>query len=268
MSPKFEPKICRPREHLKAAGHLYPDAWKLIDQFRAGKGKQFPGWADWCFIPITAGQTVVAEDAGVDIMALPFIHPDRIADGTKLAALAAWRVTQGVYQFDPDLLANVLATPVYLDLTHEVLFQIPEWCVYIETPGLMWAGQNLHGFFAHLEADINEQRPELRLLLDGDTQLMPVPLHLGPWTMAEALDRMFAEASYHGAPVGPGDALAMWPSLTPFVSLVLYLCVEQASITDKRGRTPSRPRPKKVKGDWRLVAPDGPTFWQVGGQEP
>ena len=31
-------KTCRPREHMRAAGKLYPDAWRIADQTRAGCG--------------------------------------------------------------------------------------------------------------------------------------------------------------------------------------------------------------------------------------
>lgn len=263
MSPQFAPKVCRPQKHLEAGGGLYPQAWSLIDRFRAGRGREFPDWPDWCYIPITAGHTVVAEDAGVDVMAVPLLYPERAADGPRIAALAAWRVTQGVYQFAPDLFARVLATPVHLGLTVDVLFDLPEWCVYVETPGLSWGNAVLHGFFAHLESDIDDQRPELRFVLDTDSELIALPLHLGPMTMAEAVDRTLAEARYRGLEIGPAAATAMGRMLAPFVSLVLYLCVERSTIVDRRGRHPERPRPRKIRGEWRLPPADGPTYWQV-----
>ena len=268
MSPQFERRLCRPLKHLEAGGAMYPQAWSLIDRYRAGRGREFPNWPDWCFIPITAGHTVVAEDAGIDVMALPLLYPERAGDGVRIAALAAWRVTQGVYQFAPELFARVMATPIRLDLASDVLFQLPEWCVYVETPGLSWGGETLHGFFAHLESDIDDQRPELRFLFDTDSQLAGVPLHLGAMTMAESLDRMLAEARYRGLEIGPAAATAMGQMLAPFVALVLYLCLEQGTIVDRRGRHPAKPRPKKVRGEWRLLPADGPTYWQVAEGEP
>ena len=32
-----------------------------------------------------------------------------------------------------------------------LLYRPPEWCVDIETPGRIWEGRTLHGFWAHLE---------------------------------------------------------------------------------------------------------------------
>jgi len=33
------------------------------------------------------------------------------------------------------------------DLPHDVLFGMPEWCLYIETPGYSLFDRKLHGFF-------------------------------------------------------------------------------------------------------------------------
>ena len=49
-------------------------------------------------------------------------------------ALAAWRVTQGIYRFDPTTFDALWETPVTGDIPTEVLFHLPEWCVYIPTP--------------------------------------------------------------------------------------------------------------------------------------
>lgn len=42
---------------------------------------------------------------------------------------------KGIYRFDPDIYKEVLNTPFTGDLPHEIFFNLPEWCVYIETPG-------------------------------------------------------------------------------------------------------------------------------------
>ena len=83
-----------------------------------------------------------------------------------LGALAAWRVTQGIYRFDPTTFDALWETPVTGDIPTEVLFHLPEWCVYIPTPDRSWRGDTLHGFFAHLEHDANDRRTELRFVLD------------------------------------------------------------------------------------------------------
>jgi hypothetical protein len=43
-----------------------------------------------------------------------------------IAALAGWRVAQGVYRFDPDLFDSVWDTPLDTRIPGEVLFRLPE----------------------------------------------------------------------------------------------------------------------------------------------
>ena len=83
----------------------------------------------------------------------------------RSGALVARRVTQGIYRFDPTTFDALWKTPVAGDIPTEVLFHLPEWCVYIPTPDQTWQGANLNGFFAHLESDMNDRRTELRLVL-------------------------------------------------------------------------------------------------------
>jgi hypothetical protein len=77
---------------------------------------------------------------------------ETLGDVGAVGALAAWRVTKGIYRFDPDVYQEIIDTPVTGDIPHEILFELPEWCVYIETPGMMAEQeQKVVGFFAHLE---------------------------------------------------------------------------------------------------------------------
>lgn len=114
-------------------------------------------------------------------------------------ALAAWRVTQGIYRFDPTTFDALWKTPVTGDIPTEVLFHLPEWCVYIPTPDQTWQGAMLNGFFAHLECDMNKRRIELRLVLDvtgaaGD-DLIVMPIHLGKGGVTGGVEAMLKEAA-------------------------------------------------------------------------
>lgn len=264
----------RPKQHLAAAGKLYAGAWKHIDKFRAGKGRDYPDWPDWCFIPIAATFGIVADDAGVDGSMLALTHPERLPDPARLAALATWRVTQGIYRFDPAVYASVIDTPVERDLPCEVLYRLPEWCVYVETPDREWQGSRLYGFWAHLEYDINTRRHELRLLLDSEDALAPLSIHLGDWPLVEALERMQQEASRQGLNQGwsrlAGQlndnkplATRQAEQLAPLLSLLLFLC-SQADEIGTEARRPSNPRPKRTKQGWRLFPADKPATWEVG----
>lgn len=261
MSNQNQTKV-RPRAHVDAASDLYPSAWKQIDVFREGRGKDLPMWPDWCFAPLAAWYSIVCAENNRSALDLQLV-----GDVGRLAALGSWRVTQGIYRFDPALYEAIIATPVDGNLPCDVLYRLPEWCVYIETPNLQWADGQLYGMFAHLEWDANTQRHELRLLLDSESALLPLPLHLGEWTLSEAVERMEREARTQGMLRGvPGDsipALELAPALQPLISLLLYLCSANAEIGDG-SRVPKFPESKRTKNGLRLFPADKPTTWDVG----
>ena len=263
MTTQFEKRPCRPRDHLVAANKLYPDAWRAADDFRADRGRDgLPDWPQWCYLPL-AGWYAIVSGGGAGR-----VPPQRIGDVGRLGALGAWRATQGIYRFDPALYQAIIDTPVDGDLPHDVLYRLPEWCVYVETADMIWNDSPLHGFFAHLEWDANTGRPELRLLLDAEKDLAPIPLHLGPWSLAESISRMNDVATIQamGAglgsmPAGLGGVIRTW--VEPLVSLLLYLCSQNAEIGDGT-RAPVTPAPTRTKKGWRMFPPDKPTTWDVG----
>lgn len=268
--PKFQRRTCRPRDAVEQLSRDYPGAWSALDQFRADKGRSgLPDWPDWCYLPMAASYAVVSGGGPLRV------SPGRAGDVARVAALSAWRMTQGIYRFDPAVFDAVRDTPVVGDIPADVLYRLPEWCVYIETPGMQAFGGALHGCWVHLESDANDGRAELRLLLDSDAGLHPIPLHLGRWPLAESLGRMQAEAVRHGfgrvlsaqVPGGvlPPDAAAeaMRPVVEPIVSLVLYLCSQAGEIGDGV-RRPGNPEPKRTKRGWRMFQADRPTTWDVG----
>lgn len=262
--PQFDRKTHRAREHLLAGGKMYPNAWVQAEAFRLDRSG-LPEWPEWCYLPLAAAYAIVSADAGVQ--SLP---PHLAGDVGRIGALCAWRMTQGIYRFDPALYPALTDTPLTGDLPAQVLHRLPEWCVYIETPDMQWRGQPLHGAFAHLEYDVNVRREELRLVLDGEAGLDPIPLHLGPWPLAEAVERMLDTASAWGATVGisvdRGVSEQLEAVVPPIINLLLYLCSDQPDLT-RRGKpgTPANPRPKKTRRKgWRLFPASGPLEWDAG----
>jgi hypothetical protein len=255
----------RPGKIVGIYGRLYPDAWKQVDEFRA-KRKELGNWPDWCFLPLAGTYGIVSKSKT--------LQPENQAHHIGiLGALAAWRVTQGIYRFEPTTFDALWKTPVSGDLPAEVLFHLPEWCVYISTPDRTWQGAALSGFFAHLEWDMNNRRTELRLLLDatgaaGD-QLEVIPIHLGKGGVAAGLEAMKHEvARPFPVTMYTADGVVESPSsdVSPLVSLVLYLCSRGAEILETGGgkRVPSRPKPQKTKKGMRIFPPDHPSRWEVG----
>lgn len=246
---------------LREVGRRFPGVWRHFERFRAGKGKGgLPEWPPYVYVPLAAAEAV-ASGYGVG--------PTWIS---RLGALAAWRVTQGVYRFHPEVYAAVVGTPLTGVLPCELLRRLPEWCVYVETPGWAQEGVRAHGFFAHLEWDANTGHEELRFMIDGDEglRLIPLVLHLGPWGLAEAVERTQQEALRRMPDAPPGHwmgrvARAMADLARPMLTLVLYLCSEAPEVEPADGapRRPGRPRPVRTKRGPRLFPPDRPMVWHT-----
>ena len=90
----------RPGSILGSFSRLYPDAWKQVDDFRANR-KGLGGWPDWCFLPLAGAYAIVSK--GTTLRSI-----DQARHVGILGALAAWRVTQGIYRFDPTVLRRPL----------------------------------------------------------------------------------------------------------------------------------------------------------------
>jgi hypothetical protein len=256
--------VPRPLEHLHAASRLYPNAWKQIDIFRRDRGKDLPDWPDWCFLPMAAWYSIVSADAGVNHLTL-----DLIPDVARLAALGAWRYTQGIYRIDDDLRVALIDTVPSGALPVEALYRLPEWSLYIETPDKTWHGDTMHGFWAHLERDMNTKRDELRLLIDSEQQLIPAVIHLGPWTITEAVDRSITESKRQAGLAGivsttiPGAFTEIQASeIYPLISLLLYVISNGVDWPDSD--RPNRPSPKRTKRGWSLFPAEKPHVWKLG----
>ena len=116
-----------PQQHLVLVGAEYPNAWKYLDEVRAGRERDgLPGWPRWCFAPMAATLTWLRTVAPG--------HSPR--DVSRIATLGAWRPGQGIYRLAPRLAEALIATPLAGDIPCSALLNLPEWAVYIETPGI------------------------------------------------------------------------------------------------------------------------------------
>lgn len=267
--------------HAHTAG--IPRFWRRIDEFRANRGNgRIPNWPNWCYLPVAGFIAIMSEGD------MARITRELISRVPATAALATWRITQGIYRFDETLFWEVWRTPVAGALPGELLQRLPEWCVYVPFPEPMiilkgLASQHYRGFWAHMEWDANGNEPELRLLLDahnaqsGRGSVVAFMLHLKPGaTLAQALQAMYRHIMAMGGAESdavetairedPGVLDELTQMLEPLVSLVLYLCSATSELTNDTGQviSPRRPRPIKIKGRERLPAPPHPTTWDVG----
>jgi len=253
-----------PLQHLARLLHDHPTLPRQVDDLLRGKGSRLPDWPAWCLLPM-AGWLAIAQ--GPHELTL-----DHVRAGQRLCALGTWRYTKGIYRYDPEVYAALIDTPLAGDLPASLLLRLPEWSVYIETPGLAIYGVAVDGFWATLDYDIECGDAQLRTVMAiGDQTHASPTITLGRGSLADAIERTYAGSedvvTYLGDDVRPHaerDAAQMMP----FVSLLLYLCTDEPEIDDVRqpGSSPGNPRPKRVKHGWRLFAPDRARIWTVGAQ--
>ena len=119
--------------------------------------------------------------------------------------------------------------------------------------GMMFGTEEIQGFWVHLEHDVRTGRPELRMLLDaGDYGLFPVILHIGPWTVTEAVDRMMSQSMANFPGFQKTDAItqALAAEANPLVSIILYFMFPgtRNRLLKATGSRPLARHPKKDPG--------------------
>lgn len=257
-----------PLEHLVRTGNRYPSAWKMAEALIIDH-KDEMGWPDWCLLPLSGWHSILQIHiaSGVPDPMLMQGLPD-------LGALGAWRYSQGIYRFDPAMYDALINTPVKGKLPCDLLFTLPEWCVYCETPGAEFNNSPLSGFWCHLEHDFNTGEPELRFLLNLGEKTRAIIIHLGDWTLEEAIQRSLDVSVQNSNLMDfPGGIPDFAPLKEPLIkvlpgllSLVLYLCSEAPDISDREhpGELPSRYTGKRVKKGFRMFPAKKPRTWTVG----
>lgn len=255
---KFKKRTHRAREALIQLGQQYP-IWADVDKLRQSKDEI--GWPDWCYLPMGGWHAIAMQYAS---------SPLTVSKLTaEFAALGTWRMTQGIYRFDPALYPALIETPISSDIPEVVLYQLPEWCIYIESPDLQLEDNPVHGFWCHLEYDFNTGRHELRFLADTNEGKIAAILHLKGGSLLDALEASLAESSAQAAKLGieldtdktKTDLLEFLPSA---LSLVLYVCSQQEFTRRGTLDVPSNPQPKKTKKGWKLFPANGSLEWDVG----
>jgi hypothetical protein len=221
------PELHRAQQRLIAAGRVYDGIWRLLDAERAACDDDIATWPEHVYLPMERAAIGLAmwhaQHAPKRLDPMSLVGP-----ASMLAGLATWRVTQGIYRFDPDIYAALVDTPVTGNIPGELFARLPEWCLYLETPGLKapLVG-TLDAALTQVEADWREA------ISRGNTTTRPAATYA-------------AEAR---------------ATFAPILSLLLYLCSDRADLSRPR---PSRPTPTKTKQGPRHFPPAAPCTWDVG----
>lgn len=259
--------VARLRNYMRRLNDQFPNIWKVVDSVRAERAKTVPSWPSWVCIPsaVCAGliRSVYRPEAG---------NKDVWPAGAAAAILAAWRPTQGIYQFDESLLAALLDTPLAGPIPAEALLRLPEWCCYVPLPadrvriGTKHSLPPVVGFFASLDYDVNDGEGYLQLVADrGETLDSLMPIKLGNYSLETAIHEWIQQASKHLPPDSVEGAARAAREATPLVNIALYLCSEEPDVTMPGGDPPKfRPRETVTRKGIRLLPPDKPLELHVG----
>ena len=267
-----------PGTALALLGRAFPEVWPIFEQVRLQRGKAYPDWPDFCFVPPSYFKAAMRRD-----LTRVHLKDSRIE---ALGLFATWRMTQGIYRFHPEAYAALVQTPVTGALPVEVFYQLPEWCVYIETPGLIYEGSVLCGVYAHLyytEHTVYNAFLELMFVSVDSARSMAIALvpdlnienvfhdvakelqQSRPGMMMRSLGRKGMNSSQIAAYMENLEQHFI-QDISPILSLLLYLCSNQAQFRDARGsgRQPLNPTATRTKHGMRWFAPSRPTVWETG----
>jgi hypothetical protein len=103
----------RLQQYLAQLSRWFPDVWSQIDNFRAVRGKGLPNWPNWCFLPMSGAYAIATQ--GRDVIDLdPATREGLWIIIPEIAALAAWRPTQGIYRFHREVFSALWETPSFM----------------------------------------------------------------------------------------------------------------------------------------------------------
>lgn len=257
------------RTILEEWGARYPGVWRIVDEIRQARPRDIPPYV---FLPLGAAAEAMDRWRAMNGVPTP-PKSVRWEPVSELKQFASWRPTQGIYRFDDTLYQAIITTPLEGNIPAEMLQRLPEWCVYIETPGL--SAPLAHGGFVPMlgvwvtiEYADNDGFDVLHLGLHTErgTGISHLPLS---GTLDNSLKLLEADweasvnrnAAFSGPP--PAYVENARKTFTPILSLALYLCAEASEIGDG-SRQPIRPEAKRTRHGPRLFPADRPTVWGVG----
>lgn len=247
------------RRMKKVLDALHPK----VEAWWKGRGTEYPDWPAEIFLP---------HRAWVDIMTHSPIAAriDKERQPTEsccnllvpgFSAICTWRYTQGIYRFAPNFMKELCSSPLTGTVPVELFFRLPQWSIYVETPGLTYESQALHGFWAQV-LERADGAYELNIVLNLASDLIT-----GCFLLREGLTlREILIASAHDAGKDGADCDFLAEFFTPLFSLLLYVCSQEPDIVSARGKgeRPENARLQDTKRGWRLFPAAGPHVWKIG----
>ncbi len=213
---------------------------------------------DWCVMPTLFPFMLLTDRYG------ELFYITHMEEIMTLGTTYIWRCSKGVYRFAPEIYRALISQPITGNVPMDCLHHLPEWAVYIETPGLVYERHPMHGFIAHLDFNLYSRNTDLQfaLFLEGKAEPKMLAIPFGDGTVLDAMarvdqvDDMFMRSDHPNRYIGGRDEYRV--TLTAMLQLLLYLCSDEPDM-------PEIEHPVKRKTlSGRVRAPEEPRVWDVG----
>ena len=262
-----------PKEVIRRVHSLFPQMFRQIEKARwdnvalerAGKIAPRPDFA-WGHFP------AVLNAINAEISDEEYRRTEIKALKICLPTLAVWRLTQGIYQFDPTLFESLQHSELKGKFPVELLYRLPEWGLYVPLPQTteLYGGIRTVGFFASLwfaPKEMVAPAPggvQLHIALHLESgEVYPVALWL-QGDLNSIMESGFEYLKAHGHPKidpDPEETSEHNRSNAFIIKLLLYLCSEKPDLSGLVGP----PTPQKMRGgEERIFAAQSPHLIEVG----
>ncbi len=185
-----------PDRWIRELNRRYPSLWNdlrkgyadPIRMLHPGSGgmELLANIPDWCIMPTLFPFLVMTNRYGESFY---LTHMDELM---TMGSTYIWRCSKGVYRFAPEIYSALIHQPLTGNLPQECLYRMPEWAVYIETPGLSYERIPMDGFIAHLDYNMFSRSVDLQFAIFRNGIDIPkmIALPLGEGTLLDAMDRV------------------------------------------------------------------------------
>ena len=162
-----------PDKWIREVNRRYPNLWtdlrkvyenpsKMI-RSNSGGIELLQSVPDWCIMPTFFPFLVITNKYGELFY---MTHMDELM---TLGSTYIWRCSKGIYRFAPEIYQALISQPLTGDLPMECLHHLPEWAVYVETPGLSYERHPMEGYNDKLTVDASAISYELKPVIESGT---------------------------------------------------------------------------------------------------
>lgn len=249
-----------PMRLMKDINRRWPNAWReLRDQMPTFRSMY--SIPDWCIIPVMVPTAAYAVKIGATSEAQ--LRPD-FCWLMCVASMYLWRAGKGLYRFTEELYEELIHQEMDGELNYEIFCHLPEWAVYVETPGLTFDTEPLDGFIAHLDYNLMSNQRELQFLMfeKGEPYPRTIALPLKGGTVQDAINAM---DEYDKEWFGDGVQIKkkatteqLRREFSSILQLLIYLCCDNRD-------TPPIQHPKfRMRRSGAVDSPKEIKTWDVG----